>query len=181
MELASRQKKHSGEYARLRAYGWLYAVCAAAFVIGLLFTAVFVAVEAADGGMAPFIERGDVVLYSRIAVYISSPVRGDAVLFEDADGVLCTGRIVGLPGEEVTVSGGRVYISGILLDESAYAAGLCRDVETLALGNGEYFILPDERASANVSDPSRLVISGKAIRGTAFLRVSPISRIALFE
>jgi len=112
---------------------------------------------------------------------LSAPERGDVVLFEDEDGVLRTGRIIGLPGEEATVYGGRVYISGILLDESAYETGECRNMQTLAIGDGEYFILPDERSRANVSDPSKLTVSGKAIRGTAFMRVSPANRIALFE
>ncbi|MCH5334165.1 MAG: signal peptidase I, partial [Agathobacter sp.] len=56
-------------------------------------------------------------------------------------------RVIGLPGEKVTFVGGRVYIDGVPLDESAY---LDESVQTesddeFLVPEDSYFLLGDNR------------------------------------
>lgn len=182
MELQPRARHNREEYARLRAYGWLWAVFSSALAVAFVFTALFIAVRAEDAGMAPYIQAYDIVLYFRPARFVCAPARGDVLLFSiEKNGPTCVGRAVGLPGETVEIAGGRVYIDGHLLDESAYAAGNCGDLAATVVPEGCYFVLPDARARANVENPAGLFVSGNDVAGRAFLRVYPFGRISLFK
>ena len=176
-----RVARNQAEYARLRLYTWLWAFGVAGVTLALLFTVWLFGVQVRDSGMAPAIEPGDVILFDRLAKYFQSPARGDIVAFSDAAGEgTYAGRIVGLSGETVAVSGGRVYINGSLLDERAYAMGaLAEDCPETHIPEGSFFILPDDRSDA-LTDAPKLMVDASRIKGRALVRVSPLSRIGIF-
>lgn len=182
MEIIARARLNKHEYGRLRAYGWLWSVFAAALAMVFIFTALFTAIRVSDAGMAPFIKQNDIVLFARLSRFIAAPARGDVLAFRiQKGGPICIGRAVGLPGETVTIFEGNVYINGLLLDESAYASGVCADMPSFVVPEGCYFVLPDTRAWADVENASSLIVDGRRVLGTASVRVSPFARIALFE
>ncbi len=176
-----RTERNHAEYGRLRLYTWVWALLSAAVAVALLFTVWLFGVQARDAGMAPAIAPGDVILFDRLAKYFKAPERGDVVAFSDAvDEGTYLGRVVALPGETVAVSGGRVYVGGLLLDERAYALGaLAEDIPEFTLPAGSFFILPDDRADA-VAAVEKLTVDASRIKGRALLRVSPLSRIGIF-
>lgn len=182
MELSARTRLNRPEYRRLRAYGWLWAVFAAALAVAFVFTALFAAVRVADAGMAPVIAQNDIILFSRLSRFIKAPARGDMLaFFIQKGGPAYVGRAVGLPGETVTIFEGRMYIDGVLLDESAYVTGACPDLPATSVPEGCYFILPDARAFANVENPEALLLNARNIIGTASVRVFPFPRVCLFK
>lgn len=182
MELTPRTRQNAKEYRRLRAYGWLWALFAAALAVAFVFTGLFTAIQSADAGMAPTIEEYDIILFGKLAHHLRAPRRGDILAFQQQKGgPIQIGRAIALPGETVTVFEGCVYIDGVLLDERAYASDNCPAMEGLTIPEGYYFILPDARALADISDPAALLLCAKRIVGTARVRVSPFARIALFE
>jgi len=61
---------------------------------------------------------GDRVLVDRVSWRFSDPVRGDIVVFHPPfDGPVLIKRVIGLPGDEIALKGGKVYVNGTLLDE----------------------------------------------------------------
>jgi signal peptidase I len=61
----------------------------------------------------PAIERGDRLVIDRIAFQFRSPRRWEPIVFRSpVDGQLTVKRIVGLPGEEIQLSGGEVLVNG---------------------------------------------------------------------
>lgn len=182
MELAPRTRRNRQEYGRLRAYGWLWAASVAAAAVLFIFTALFTAIRVSDAGMAPFIEENDILLFGRLSRHLSAPERGDVIAFRaQKNGPTYIGRVVGLPGERVAIAGGKVYIGGLLLDESAYASGAPEEFAETKVPAGCFFILPDAREYAELANAASLFVPGNNILGTARVRVSPLGRIALFE
>ena len=98
----------------------------------------------------------DRVIADRLVYRFHEPERGDIIVFEsppevnaacDASGTFIK-RIVGLPGESVSMRAGRVFINGARLSEP-YLRPAHRGDETGSWGrnpSGGYFVLGDNRA-----------------------------------
>ncbi|MDD6810578.1 MAG: signal peptidase I [Lachnospiraceae bacterium] len=118
--------------------------------------------------------NGQEILTNRFLYKLSSPKRGDVIVFlpnGNQNSHYYVKRIVGLPGETIQIKEGRVYIDGVLLDEEdAYDtmadAGIAENEITLGLD--EYFVLGDNRNSSedsrsgNIGAVNRNNIIGKA-------------------
>lgn len=102
--------------------------------------------------MEPNFHQGDYLIVDEITYRFKEPQRGDVIVFrypKDTSQRFIK-RIIGLPGETVTIEEGEITISkGIeekILDESAYlpAQNYFDDV-SLSLKENEYFVLGDNR------------------------------------
>ena len=130
----------------------------------LLFAFVFVwyfgqRVSTVGDSMSPKLNNGDVVLVNRFAYNVTSPKRGDIIVFKpkgNENSHYYIKRIIGLPGETVEIIEGSVYINGEKLKED-YTATEINDVgivsEKITLGGDEYFVLGDDR---DKSEDSRM-------------------------
>ncbi len=107
----------------------------------------------APGCEARFNDR---VIANRFILHFRSPHRGEIVVFDPpADvaqkcgaGGTYVKRIIGLPGETIAVENGVVFINGTQLDESYLDDGSAGgpDYPATQLGDGEYFMMGDNRA-----------------------------------
>lgn len=125
--------------------------------------------------MDPTLKEGQYLLVNKLAYKIGQPSRGDIAVFhspEDPDTILIK-RVIGLPGEEIVVSGTQVYVDGNHLAESYLAAG--RSSTTwgpFTLGPDEYLMLGDNRTNSN---DSRFFgpVSSDAVIGKAWFSIWP--------
>ena len=107
----------------------------------------------ASGCRAPVSDR---VIANRLVYRFHDPRRGDIIVFKaptkveaacGAGGTLVK-RLVGLPGEKVSMRNGYVFINGVRLDEAYLRPGY-RGGESGAwarIPSGGYFVLGDNRA-----------------------------------
>ena len=117
--------------------------------LALLFTLVFGLYVNADDAMAPAAREGDLVFCYRLD---RQPGVRELVLYRDSTGETRLGRVVARAGDTVDVTADGLRINGFLQRED-YAVG-----ETLAfvdgvtypvaLEDGEYFVLGDNRAES---------------------------------
>ena len=124
----------------------------------VLLYAVFLIGFVPSGSMYPALGKGDLLVGNRLAYRIRQPERGDIVVFKK-NGAYLVKRVIGLPGERVTLDGGKVYIDGCLLDEPYLAEGTCTLPFTDGNALSEFpvpaesvFLLGDSRS---ISDDSR--------------------------
>lgn len=130
--------------------------------------------------MTPVLEDSDTVLVNKMVYHFNDIERYDIVAFKlraDDESYYNVKRIVGLPGENVKIEGGHVFINGKSLDDLPFdelitTAGIAADGVTL--GNNEYFVIGD---NVNVSDDSRFMnvgcIEEAEILGKVVYRISP--------
>lgn len=109
-----------------------------------------------SGSMETTIMTGERVVGSRLTYRLEAPKRGDIILFKfpDDESQIYIKRIIGLPGEEVNVIGGRVYIdnASVPLDEPYLNVIPVGDSGPFTVPEDSYFVMGDNR---NVSYDSR--------------------------
>jgi signal peptidase I len=138
------------------------------------------------GCQARFSDR---VLANRFLYHLEEPERGDIVVFETTDrirqrcmeGGTFVKRIIGLPGETVTVNGdGLVSIDGRPLDESGYVDPGRRGgtFGTYRVDESAYFLLGDNRRES-CDSRSWGSLPEASIIGEVFAIYWPPARIGL--
>lgn len=152
--------------------------------------------------MVPAIEVNDRVMVNKLAFQLGEPERGDVVVFTDpaepeidesipeamirsvleAVGVRTTGRddlikrVIGLPGETVSIHDNAVFVDGEPIDESYLADDvLMPDEGPFQVGLDEVFVMGDNR---QFSFDSRRFgpIPEEHLIGRAFVTIWPLSR-----
>lgn len=118
-----------------------------------------------DGrSMEPSIRQDSTVLVNRVSVCFLEPSRFDVVAFLQEDARVYVKYVVGLPGEQVQIKDGKVWIDGAALDGEARwgeisVAGLAE--KPITLGEDEYFVLGSNSGS---SEDSRFATIGNVKR-----------------
>ena len=95
-----------------------------AVVLFLVINAVSARVRVDGFSMIPTLEDGEFILVNRLAYKFAEPKRGEIIVFRspvvpDEDLIK---RVIGLPGDEVEVRDGDVYVNGTKMDEPYIAA-----------------------------------------------------------
>jgi signal peptidase I len=169
----------------------LVAVLLRAFVVQTFFIP--------SGSMEPTLQIGDRILVNKLSYHLHGVDRGDIVVFSRPPTENCGGpevndlvkRIIGLPGDVVSLANGYVYIDGKRLDESwlpsseqgITVAGPAGNNSNLArpyrVPTNDYFVMGDNRTD---SCDSRYwgPINRSLIVGKVELRVWPISSLHIF-
>ena len=122
-----------------------------------------------DGfSMLPTLQDGEYVLVNRMAYRNDLPVRGDIIVFvspqsPDLDLIK---RVIGLPGDTVKISDGKVQVNGQMLNEPYIAAAPIYNGEwNVPVGN--LFVLGDNRNDSSDSHAWGLLplenVIGKAV------------------
>lgn len=140
-------------------------------VAGLLFLGVNLLtarIRVEGYSMEPSLHDGQFVVVNRIAYFLGPPERGDIIVFRFPRDPMrrFIKRVIGLPGDTVTVRDGLVLVNGIVLDEP-YIVAPPRYNDQWHLNDSELFVLGDNRNNSLDSQnwgplPMEAVI-GKAI------------------
>jgi signal peptidase I len=151
----------------LRLGAWFIAVV-------LLFDLLLVPMTVVGTSMEPTYQDREVNFINRWPYSSHPPNRGDVVAIQISPNVMYLKRIVGLPGETVSIRGGRLGINGQGLDET-YVRSLIPtprrrrfiplnvDLPGYHLKSDEYFVIGDNRAVTVFGTIKGSQIVGKAV------------------
>ena len=126
-----------------------------------------------------------IIMYRRAYSGDKEPKRGDIVIFkselqdENGKNKLLIKRVIGLPGDKITINDGKVYINDKEYDESYLKDGYTTgSVNNFKVPKGEYFVMGDNRVVSIDSRYSEVgCIKKDAIKGRAVLRLFPFTKI----
>jgi signal peptidase I len=122
-------------------------------VLFLLINALSARVRVDGFSMNPTLQDGEFVFVNRLSYKFSEPARGDIIVFHfpiDPERQDLIKRIIGLPGDEVRVENGRVYINGHEILEPYIAAAPLYSGKWKVADN-ELFVLGDNRNDSSDS------------------------------
>jgi signal peptidase I len=153
-----------------------------ALVFGFVRPFVMEAFWIPSGSMIPTLQINDRVLVNKFIYRFTEPERRDIIVFqsvESADQDLIK-RVVGLPGDEIAVRNGKLFVNGEPQKEP-YTNNKLPDVSFFAqtsVPKDHVFVMGDNRSN---SQDSRVFgpLPKKNIEGEAFLRFWPPGRIGL--
>ncbi|NMB29382.1 MAG: signal peptidase I [Clostridiaceae bacterium] len=140
--------------------------------------------------MIPTLEDQDEVFVEKISRLFENGLKRGNIVTADTDEKTSNGnemiiikRVIGLPGERVTIKNGNVYINDALLDEPYLAEGVrtaphLEKYADVTLQKDQYYLLGDNRTnsrdSRDIGPVSRDEIAGKLI-----LRFYPFSKFGV--
>lgn len=132
-------------------------------------------------------QNGEYLIVDQISYRFEEPARGDVIVFRyprDPSKFFIK-RVVGLPGDQISIEGNVVTITneshpeGALLNEPYISAMQPNTFLEETLGDGEYFVMGDNR---DKSSDSRMwgVLQERNIIGRALIRLFPVGDAGLF-
>lgn len=138
--------------------------------------------------MSPNFEDGEYLIANKLIYNLKEPQRGDVVIFEHSATQDYIKRIIGLPGETISIKDGKVYIDDVLLPEIEYldpaiyttGANALHEGESYEVPNGEYFVIGDNRPKSSDSR-SFGSVDESTIKGRAWIVYFPFSNFRIVE
>jgi signal peptidase I len=132
--------------------------------------------------MQPNLHTNERLVVEKLSYRFHGPRRGDVVVLHDPSGgsELLIKRVIGLPGERVTIADGRVFIDGVELEEPYL------DQETEGSGRSwlvpplQVFVMGDNRQASRDSR-SFGTIKRDQIIGRALFRYWPLDQIDILN
>lgn len=153
-----------------------------AVILFLVINGISARVRVEGFSMVPSLQDGEFVLVNRLAYRLGQPQRGDIIVFHhstDQNQEDLIKRIIGLPGDEIKVENGGVYVNGTRLKEG-YIAAAPAYTDQKVVPDGQLYVLGDNR---NMSSDSHAwgFVPYKEVIGAAVLIYWPLKELAFIQ
>jgi signal peptidase I len=152
-----------------------------AAVLFLAINAISARVRVDGFSMRPTLDDGEFVLVNKLSYYFGEMNRGDIIVFHfplNPEEELIK-RVIGLPGDQVKIENGKVFVNEQALNEPYIAQAPIYSGEW-TVTEGHYFVLGDNRNNSNDSKDWGLLPSDNVV-GKAVLIYWPPSMWNVIE
>lgn len=156
---------------------WIFGIVAAVFIAGVTVWFFGMTTNVVGISMEPTLENGQKILVNRFIYTLSSPKRGDVVVFlpnGNENAHYYVKRVVAVPGDKIKIENYTLFVNGeesTLVTEKILDGGIAENEFTLKMG--EYFCIGD---NPNNSEDSRSANIGPVklddIIGEAWFKMS---------
>ena len=144
--------------------------------------------EVVGNSMHPTYKNGEMLMANKITYRVSEPKRGDVIIFKFSDTQDFIKRIVGIPGDEVMIKDGKIYINNELLDESKYlqssvitnGGSYLHEGQSITIQDNEYFVCGDNRTNSSDSREFGPITQDK-IKGKAWIVYFPFTEFRIVQ
>ncbi|MGM0395456.1 MAG: signal peptidase I [Bacillota bacterium] len=162
------------------AFEWVKSIAAAIVIALIIKTFIFNTTYVLGNSMYPTLQEKDRLFALKVPLYFHGPERGDVIVLEAPDnpGKDYIKRVIGISGDKVHISDGRVYVNGELLEEDyligdSYTHTYQENIWIIP--EGDVFVLGDNRTEGASKDSRYFgTISLGKIKGITQFRYYPI-------
>jgi signal peptidase I len=165
-----------------------FLIAAAVFLV--IYAFLFRPFEVNGDSMYPNFHDKEYVITNLIGLRFQTPKLGDVVVFKappdpSKDSIK---RVIGVPGDTVSVNNGNVYLNGKLLDESVflkpdvktYGGSFLKDGDSVKVPANEYFVMGDNREYSSDSREWGFVTKDEIIGESLFV-YWPVTQMRLVK
>ena len=140
-----------------------------------------------SSSMEPTLLINDRLIIEKMTYRFNEPERGDVIVFNATEALQRENfneafikRIIGIPGDTVSVSGGQVTVNGQVIDEIYIKEPPNYEYGPVTVPEGEYLVLGDNRNNSYDSHHWGFVPDDKIV-GRAFVRFWPPQRLGSID
>ena len=156
-------------------------------VVVILFLMIYIVsvTQVVGNSMYSTLKDGDVLILNKFKYSFFDIKRGDIISLENDDTKYLIKRVIGLPGDSISIKDNTLYINGEVYIENYLEEGLVYDdFELTSLGyqvipDDMYFVLGDNRADS-VDSREIGLISKDDVIGKISFRIWPLNKLAVF-
>lgn len=156
-------------------------------VVVILFLMIYIVsvTQVVGNSMYSTLKDGDVLILNKFKYRFFDIKRGDIISLENDDTKYLIKRVIGLPGDSISIKDNTLYINGEVYIENYLEEGLVYDdFELTSLGyqvipDDMYFVLGDNRADS-VDSREIGLISKDDVIGKISFRIWPLNKLAVF-
>jgi signal peptidase I len=132
--------------------------------------------------MQPNLHTNERLVVEKLGYRFHGPRRGDVVVLHDPTGgsELLIKRVIGLPGERVTIADGRVFIDGVAIDEPYLNQDTESSGRSWLVPPLQVFVMGDNRQASRDSR-SFGPVGRDQIIGRALFRYWPLDQISIIR
>lgn len=156
-------------------------------IVVILFLMIYIVsiTQVVGNSMSSTLQNGDILVLNKIKYRFMDIKRGDIISLEYADTKYLIKRVIGLPGDSVSIKNNTLYINDKVYVENYLDEGLeYDDFELSSLGyntipDNMYLVLGDNREDSLDSREIGLISKDEVIGKVAF-RIWPLNKLAVF-
>lgn len=163
-----------------------------AFLLALFIRTFIFQTSRVDGSsMYPTFEHGDLLIVKKYEGILNPEkyTRGDIIIFSPPlknNKKLYIKRVIALPGDEISIEEGKIYINGTPLNESYIEDGMYTEAIHLAtshiISEDELFVVGDNRHPGGSIDSRTFgEVPFKNVVGKVSYRILPLTKIRYFD
>ena len=131
---------------------WILTLLGAVALALLIRTVLFEPVRVIGHSMLDTLQDGEVMFVTKLDYLTGDPQRFDVVICHYPNRTEnFVKRVVGLPGDTLAVTEGKLYVNGEEISESYITYPPRYTLPELTVPEGQYFVLGDNRANSNDS------------------------------
>lgn len=170
-------------------YDWIKDIFIASLVTLFIIHFLFQNTQVIGDSMEPTLQDGNSIIINKLIYRFVSPKREEIIAFKNPNdsSEYFIKRIIGMPGDQLEVKEGKVYINNNILEETYIFESMDLEIignmdYPIVIPQDNYFVMGDNR---NISFDSRYkevgLIHKSSISGKALVRIWPFNKIGLIK